>query len=79
MIYAVIESVGNFSHTLEALVASDQRFDNEDEASEFIMTRATESARAEFHFANVEDIPEVEYEEELELALSYYAIEERSD
>ena len=68
MIYAVMEQVGNFSHTLE-------EFDTEDEASEFIMTRATESARAEFNFANVEDIPEVEYEEELELALSYYDIE----
>ena len=68
MIYAIMEQVGNFSHTLA-------EFDNLDEAREFIMTRATESARAEFHFANVEDIPEVEYEEELELALSYYDIE----
>jgi len=64
MIYAVMESVGNFAHTVE-------EFENEDAAAEFVMDRAIETAREAFTFDHVDDIPEVEFEEELELALSY--------
>ena len=67
-VYAVMESVGNFSHTAA-------EFDSMDEASEFIMTNALETAKEQF-ICNVEDIPEIELEEELELAMSYYAIDE---
>ncbi|WP_373033819.1 hypothetical protein [Sulfurovum sp.] len=67
-VYAVMESVGNFSHTIAV-------FDSIDEGSEFIMTNALETAKEQFT-CNVEDIPEIELEEELELAMSYYAIDE---
>ncbi len=66
-VFAVMESVGNFSHTLE-------EFDNEDSAAEFVMTRALDTAKEQFT-CDFEDIPEIELEEELELAMSYYAIE----
>lgn len=68
MIYAVMESVGNFAHTLA-------EFDTRDEASEFIMTRALQEAKEEFTCL-VEEIPELELEIELENKLSYYSIEE---
>ncbi len=67
-VYAVMESMGNFSHTVA-------EFDSMDEASEFIMTNALDTAKEQFT-CNVEDIPETELEEELELAMSYYAIDE---
>ncbi len=66
-VYAVMESVGNFSHTVA-------EFSNEDEASKFVMTHALDTAKENFT-CNVEEIPEWELEEELENALSYYAIE----
>jgi len=66
-VYAVMEMSGNFSHTL-------QEFDNRDEAAEFVMDRALATAKEAFTcFA--EEIPEVELEEELKLALSYYSID----
>ncbi len=68
MIYAVVESVGNFAHTLV-------EFDNRDSAAEYIMTEALSTAKEQFT-CNVEDIPEVELEIELELAMSYYDIDE---
>ncbi len=69
MIYAVMESVGNFSHTLE-------EFDNMDEASEFVMDRAMTTAKEQFkEGVHLEDVQE-EFEMELELAISYYSIEE---
>ena len=40
-IYAVMELSGNFAHTLE-------EFDNRDNASEFMLDRATEDAQKEF-------------------------------
>ncbi len=66
-IYAVMESVGNFSHTLE-------EFDNRDEASEFMLDRATEDAQEEFTCHKIE-VPLHEWEMALENALSYYSIE----
>ena len=67
-IYAVMEMVGNFSHTLE-------EFDNRDEASEFVVNRAMDDAKECFedgtHFEEVQE----EFEEELENALSYYSID----
>lgn len=66
--YAVIESVGNFSHTLE-------EFNNRDEASEFMLDRATEDAQKEFT-CHKSEVPEYEWEEALENALSYYSIDE---
>ena len=69
MMYAVMEMCGNWSHTLE-------EFDNMDEASEFILDRATEDA-LESYVVGVrkDEICPVEWEESLELALSYYCIE----
>ena len=67
-VYAVMEMCGNFSHTVE-------EFDNRDEAAEFVMTEALATAKEQFT-CHVEDIPEVELEEELELAMSYYSIDE---
>jgi len=58
-VYVVMESVGNFSHTVA-------EFDGMDEASEFIMTNALETAKEQFT-CNVEDIPEIELEEEWEV------------
>ena len=67
--YAVMESVGNWSHTLE-------EFDNEDNASEFMLDRATEDALESYiEGTRKDEICSVEWEESLELALSYYAIE----
>ncbi len=66
-IFAVMEMCGNFSHTL-------CEFESEDSAAEFVMTRALDTAKEQFK-CDFEDIPEVELEEELELALSYYNIE----
>jgi len=68
-IYAVMQAVGNFSHTLE-------EFECEDYASEFVMNRAIEDVREAFtddedYINQTED-----FEEELELALSYYSIDE---
>ena len=68
MIYAVMESVGNFSHTLE-------EFEDIDSASEYVLDRATETALEAFKYEHRADIPEYEFEEELELALSYYSID----
>ena len=68
-IYAVMESVGNFAHTLE-------EFDNRDSAAEFMLDRATEDAREEFiEGIHPDDIPDHEWERALENALSYYSIE----
>ncbi len=66
-IYAVTEQSGNFSHTLA-------EFDTRDEAAEYIMTNALATAKEQFS-CHVEDIPEIELEEELELAMSYYSID----
>ena len=65
-VYAVMESVGNFSHTLE-------EFDNEDQAIQFMTGRARKDAQNQFE--DIRRIPEFEYEIELENALNYYAIE----
>lgn len=67
-IYAVMELSGNFAHTLE-------EFNNRDEAAEFVMTKALDTAKEQFT-CNAEDIPEDELEKELENQLSYYNIEE---
>ena len=68
IIYAVMELSGNFSHTLE-------EFDNRDEASEFMLDRATEDACAEFT-VHKSEVPEYEWETALENALSNYSIDE---
>ncbi len=68
-VYAVMEAVGNFSHTLE-------EFDNRDEASEFVMNRAMEDAKSQFKEGLAPSEIGEEFEEELELALSYYSIDE---
>ena len=65
--FAVMQSVGNWSHTLE-------EFDNMDEASEFMLDRATEDAKETFTCDKV-DVPEYEWEMALENALYYYSIE----
>ena len=72
MIYAVMEQVGNFAHTVE-------EFDCLDTASEFVLDRATETALESFNYEHRADIPELEFEEELELALSYYSIDRWSE
>ena len=65
-IYAVMESVGNFSHTVE-------EFDNEDQALQFMTNRARSDAQDQF--TDIRNIHEDEYELELENALNYYCIE----
>ena len=68
-IYVVMESVGNFAHTLE-------EFDNRDSAAEFMLDKATDDAREEFiEGTHPDDIPEHEWEIALENALNYYSIE----
>ena len=70
MVYAVMQMSGNFAHTLE-------EFDTLDEASEFVMDKARDDARECFKEGiHPDDIPNVEWEEELENALSYYSIDE---
>jgi hypothetical protein len=66
-IYVVTERYGNFSHTLE-------EFDNPDEAAEFMLDRATEDAQEVFT-VHKSEVPDFEWEEALENALDYYAIE----
>ena len=66
-IYAVMESVGNWSHTLE-------EFDDMDLASEFMLDRATEDAQEEFT-VHKSEVPEHEWEMALENALYHYSIE----
>ncbi len=66
-IYAVMESVSNWSHTLE-------EFDNMDEAAEFMLDKATEDAQEDFT-CHRSEVPEYEWEMALENALSYYSIE----
>ena len=66
-VYAVMESVGNFAHTLE-------EFDNRDSTAEFMLDRATEDAQEEF-ICHKSEVPEHEWEMALENALSYYCIE----
>ena len=66
-IYAVTERCGNFSHTLE-------EFDSPDEAAEFMLDRATEDAQEVFT-CHKSEVPDFEWEEALENALDYYAIE----
>ena len=72
MIYAVMEMSGNFAHTLE-------EFSNEDQASEFVMDKAITDARENFtddeDYLNQTD----DFEEELQLALSYYSIDKWSE
>lgn len=67
-IYAVMELSGNFAHTLE-------EFYNRDEASEFMLDKATEDAREEFT-VHKSEVPGHDWEEALENALSYYSIDE---
>jgi len=67
IIYAVMELHGNFSHTLE-------EFDNRDNAAEFMLDKATEDAREVFT-CHKSEVPEFEWEEALENALSYYSID----
>ncbi len=67
-IYAVMELFGNFSHTLE-------EFNTLDEASEFMLDRATEDAQEVFT-VHKSEVPDFEWEEALENALSYYSIEQ---
>jgi hypothetical protein len=62
-----MESVGNFSHTLE-------EFTSMDEASEFMLDKATEDAQEEFIVHKLE-VPLHEWEMALENALSSYSIE----
>ncbi len=66
-IYAVMERCGNFAHTLE-------EFNNIDEASNFMLDMATEDASETFTVHGSE-VPDFEWEEALENALSYYTIE----
>ena len=68
-VYTVMEAVGNWSHTLE-------EFDTRDEASEFVMDLALNTARDQFIEGTYFDEVQEELEIELELALSYYSIEE---
>ena len=72
MIYAVMEAVGNFSHTIA-------EFDTRDEAAEFIRDRAMTAAKAEFEDGTMFEYVQTELEIELENALSYYSIEEWSE
>lgn len=65
--YAVMEMIGNFSHTVA-------EFDSRDEAAEYVMNEALSTAKEQFDCL-VEEIPPFELEEELENALSYYSIE----
>ena len=66
-IYAVMEMSGNFAHTLA-------EFDKRDEASEFMLDKATEDAQEEFT-VHKSEVPLHEWEMALENALSYYSIE----
>jgi len=67
MKYIVRESVGNH----EKIIGE---FDNMDSASEFVMDRALDDARDTFpDGTHLEDIPE-EFEDVLQLALSYYDV-----
>ncbi len=66
-VYAVMELVGNFSHTLE-------EFNSRDEAAEFMLDRATEDARDVFT-VHKSEVCSADWEDALENALSYYAIE----
>ena len=68
-IYEVMERCGNFSHMLE-------KFDSPDEAAEFMLDRATEDALESYiEGTRKDEICPVEWEESLENALDYYAIE----
>ena len=66
-IYTVMELSGNFAHTLA-------EFENGDEAAEFMLDRATEDAQEVFT-VHKSEVPDFEWEEALENALSYYSIE----
>ena len=66
-IYAVMELSGNFAHTLA-------EFDSRDEAAEFMLDRATDDAQEVFT-VHKSEVPDFEWEEALENALSYYSIE----
>lgn len=74
MLYIVNELVGNFSHTVA-------EFNNIDEASEFVMDKARINALEAFEvgFTPENSMEELEYEEALENALSYYTIETIKD
>ncbi len=72
MIYAVMESVGNFAHTIK-------EFNNEDEARELIMNRAIETTKEAFT-GNYEDYADnIDFADELELQLSYYSVDRWSE
>ena len=66
-LYAVMWLSGNFAHTLE-------EFNSIDEASEFMLDRATEDAQEVFT-VHKSEVPDFEWEEALENVLSYYSIE----
>ena len=66
-LYAVMELCGNFAHTLT-------EFEDRNEAAEFMLDRATEDARETFT-VHKSEVPDYEWEEALENALSYYSIE----
>ena len=66
-IYTVMELSGNFAHTLV-------EFNNGDEAAEFMLDRATKDAQEVFT-VHKSEVPNFEWEEALENALSYYSIE----
>lgn len=66
-IYSVTERVGNFSHTLE-------EFETRDEAVEFMLDRVNEDTQEEF-ICHRTEVPEHEWDEVWENALSYYSIE----
>ena len=66
-IYTVMELSGNFAHTLA-------EFKDRNEAAEFILDRATEDAQEVFT-VHKSEVPDFEWEEALENALSYYNIE----
>ncbi len=66
-VFAVMESVGNFSHTVE-------EFDEHDQAIQFMMNRARNDAQDQFE--DIHNIPELEYDIEFGNALSYYNVDE---
>ena len=70
MEHIVYESIGNHS----VMVGS---FDNPDFAAEFVENRAQEDARSTFPEGTEFDDIQEEWWEAVELALTYYSIEER--
>lgn len=68
--WVVMESVGNYAKEVG-------RFDNIDSAAEFLENKAREDAKKEFPEDTLFEEIQEEWWEALDLAASYYTIEER--